>query len=181
MIVKIYQSLSSTNKKAKELVKKGAQAWTVILAKEQRGGYGRKGESWFSPKGGLYFSIILPRLKIDDLEILTNLTAFSIAKVLKEYFLTKRVDLEPLIKLPNDIYLNGKKISGILVENVVGQEVKFSIMGIGLNTNIKKFPEELKDKATSLAIELAEEVDQEKIFQEILRELKNQIRVVINQ
>jgi BirA family biotin operon repressor/biotin-[acetyl-CoA-carboxylase] ligase len=173
MTIKKYKILKSTNLKAKELAKKGAEPWTVIVAKEQTAGYGRKGESWFSPKGGLYFSVILPKSNIEDLQTLNILAAFICAKTIKENF-----NLEPFIKLPNDLWLNGKKVAGILTENIVGRDVKLSVMGIGLNTNIEKFPRDLENIATSLKIELAKEVDNEKILKEIIKGLKEQLAII---
>ncbi len=170
-----FDKILSTNLKAKELAKKEISPWTVVLAKKQIAGYGRKGENWFSPLGGLYFSIILPKSKIEDLQTLTILAAFVIAKALKENF-----SLEPLIKLPNDVLLNGKKVAGILTENVIGCEVKLSIMGIGLNTNIEKFPKDLANIATSLKIELGKKVDNKKILSQIIEGLKEQL-VTISQ
>jgi BirA family biotin operon repressor/biotin-[acetyl-CoA-carboxylase] ligase len=169
-----FKKIDSTNKKAKELAKEGFEPWTVILAKEQTGGYGRKGNLWHSPKGGLYFSVILPKLKIEDLEVLTNLAAFIVAKILKENF-----EIEPFIKLPNDVYLEGKKVCGILVENVIlGGEIKNSVIGIGLNTNIEKFPKDLEKLATSIRIELGKKVNNQKILNKILNELKEKIKAI---
>ena len=173
-----YKVLESTNLKAKELTKKGAESWTVVVSESQSGGYGRKRDRWFSPKGGLYFSIILPksksrseasslRGKLEDLQTLTMLAAFIVAKAMKDNF-----GVEPFIKLPNDVWLNGKKIAGILTENVVGKEVESSIMGIGLDTNIEKFPEELQDKATSLKIELGRKVDNKEILKQIVKQVE---------
>ena len=173
MIIKNYKTLQSTNLKAKELAKSGAEHWTVLVAEEQTAGYGRKGASWFSPRGGLYFSIVLPKSNIDDLQTLTILAAFITAKVIKDNF-----GLEPFIKLPNDIWINGKKVCGVLTENVIGKEVKLSVMGIGLNTNIEKFPEDLENIATSLKIELGKEVDNKKILEQIVEGLKEQLRTI---
>jgi BirA family biotin operon repressor/biotin-[acetyl-CoA-carboxylase] ligase len=86
--------------------------------------------------------------------------------------------LEPFIKLPNDLWLNGKKVAGILTENIVGKDVKLSVMGIGLNTNIEKFPKDLENIATSLKIELAKKVDNEKILKEIIKGLKEQLAII---
>jgi len=172
-----YGKVFSTQLLAKKI--KNPRTWLVLLAKEQVAGYGRKGAVWFSPKGGLYFSIILPKSKIEDLQTLTILAAFIVAKVVKENF-----NLEPLIKLPNDIFVNGKKIAGILTENVVrptfGEypDVKLSVMGIGLNTNIKKFPKDLENIATSLKIELGKKVNNEKILKEIIKGLKEQLKTI---
>ena len=173
MIIKNYKTLKSTNLKAKELAKKGAEPWTVVVAEEQKAGYGRKGAAWLSPRGGLYFSIVLPKSNIDDLQTLTILAAFITAKVIKDNF-----GLEPFIKLPNDIWINGKKVCGVLTENVIGKEVKLSVMGIGLNTNIEKFPEDLENIATSLKIELGKEVDNKKILEQIVEGLKEQLRTI---
>jgi BirA family biotin operon repressor/biotin-[acetyl-CoA-carboxylase] ligase len=168
-----FEKLESTQKKAKEIVK-NSKPWTVVLAKEQTGGYGRKGNFWYSPKGGLYFSLILPKTKIEDLQILTVLAAFCVAKILKEDF-----KLESFIKLPNDVCVNSKKICGILTENMIfGKEVKNSIIGIGLNTNIEKFPKDLENIATSIKIELKKEVDNKELLEKILEELKEKLEII---
>jgi len=118
------------------------------------------------------------------LQTLTILAAWISAKVIKDNF-----NLEPLIKLPNDVLLNekpstrasslrGKKICGILTENIIGKEVKSSVIGIGLNTNIDKFPKELEDEATSLKIELGKEVNNEKILKQIVEGIKQQLATI---
>lgn len=167
-----FEKIDSTQKVAKEI--KNLKPWTVVLAKEQTGGIGRKGNVWYSPKGGLYFSVVLPKSKIEDLQTLTILAAFLLAKILKEKF-----NLEPFIKLPNDIYLNGKKVAGIITENIIlGNEVKFSIMGIGLNTNIDFFPENLKNIATSIKIELGKKVNNKEILKQLVSNLKVQLKTI---
>ncbi|MFA5207667.1 MAG: biotin--[acetyl-CoA-carboxylase] ligase [Candidatus Paceibacterota bacterium] len=173
MQIEKFKTISSTNKKAKEMSSLGVAPWTVVVSEVQENGYGRKGEAWYSPLGGLYFSIILPRGNIEDLQTITILAAFIVAKVIKESF-----NVEPLIKLPNDVLLNGKKICGILTENVIGSDVKLSVIGIGIDTNIENFPIELKDIATSLKMELGHEVDNEKLLEKIITELKNQFKTI---
>lgn len=167
------KELPSTNEKAKALSRKKIAPWTVISAEKQTAGYGKEKVFWFSPQGGLYFSIVLPKSKIEDLQTLTILAAFIVAKTIKENF-----NLEPFIKLPNDVWINGKKVCGILTESVIGKEVKSSVIGIGLNTNIDKFPKELEKTATSLKIELGKEVDNEKILKEIIQGLKEQLATI---
>ena len=95
MKIKKYKVVSSTNLLAKKL---RPEPWLIILAEKQTVGYGKKSSRWFSPKGGLYFSIVLPKSKIEDLQTLTILAAFIVAKTIKDNF-----SLEPLIKLPNDV------------------------------------------------------------------------------
>ncbi len=170
MKIKKYKVVSSTNLIAKRLK---PEPWLVILAEKQTVGYGKKLSRWFSPKGGLYFSIVLPKSKIEDLQTLTILAAFIVAKTIKDNF-----PLEPLIKLPNDVLLNQKKICGILTENIIGKEIKSSVIGIGLNTNIDKFPKELKNEATSLRIELGREVNNEKILKQIVEGIKKQLATI---
>jgi len=173
MEIRHFSQLKSTNQKAKELARKGAEPWTIILADSQNRGYGKEKAVWFSPQGGLYFSIILPKSNLSDLQTLTILSAFIVAKTIKENFA-----LEPMIKLPNDILINGKKAAGILTENVIGKTVKLSVLGIGLNTNIERFPKELKNKATSLKIELGKEINNEKILKQIVKGIKEQLTVI---
>lgn len=170
MIIKKFKKIDSTNELAKKLRPK---PWTIILAEEQKKGYGQIGRSWYSPKGGLYFTLVLPKVKIDNLQFLTLLVAFSIAKVIKEKF-----GLEPFIKLPNDIYINQKKVAGILIENIMGKKLLFSIVGIGINTNIDSFPKELKNIATSFKIELGKKIKNEELLKEIIYEIKEQIKVI---
>ena len=167
-----FEKIDSTQIFAKNL--KTPEPWLVVLAKEQTIGRGRERDFWYSPKGGLYFSVILPKSNIEDLQTLTIIAAFIIGKYIKEKF-----NLEPFIKLPNDVYLNGKKVAGVITENVIEvKEVKFSAMGIGLNTNIARFPKDLENTATSLKIELGKEVDNEKILKEIIERTKEQLKVI---
>lgn len=166
--IKEFEKVSSTQEIAKNL--KEPKPWTVILAKEQSEGYGRKRNFWYSPRGGLYFSVILPKAKIEDLQILTFFAAFCVAKVIFE-----KLGIKIFIKFPNDLYLSGKKIGGVLIENKISEngDVLFSVLGIGLNTNIESFPPELKEKATSLFIELKKKISNKEILEDILKEIKN--------
>lgn len=167
-----FEKIDSTQIFAKNL--KTPEPWLVVLAKEQTTGRGRGRDFWYSPKGGLYFSVILPKSNIEDLQTLTIIAAFIIGKYIKEKF-----NLEPFIKLPNDVYLNGKKVAGVITENVIEvKEVKFSAMGIGLNTNIARFPKDLENTATSLKIELGKEVENEKILKQIIEGLKEQLKII---
>ncbi len=180
--IKKFKEIPSTQIMAKELARGEIEPWTVILAEEQTLGYGRKGQDWYSPKGGLYFSVALPQSQIEDLQTLTILAAFIVAKIIKENF-----GLEPLIKLPNDVVIKSKiknkkskikKVCGILTENIIGKDVKFSVMGIGLNTNIEKFPTDLKENITSIKIERGRAVNNEEILVQIIKGLKEQLKTI---
>ncbi len=168
------EKVNSTSEVAKDLALRGVSDWTIVLGNMQEKGHGRKGEAWFSPLGGLYFSIILPKSNINDLQTLTVLAAFSVAQTLKENF-----QIEPLIKLPNDILLNQKKVCGILTENIImGDKTLISILGIGLNTNIDFFPDDLKEIAISLKQVLSKEVDNYKILEQVVASIKKQLEII---
>lgn len=162
-----FDRLESTSVNAKELAANGAQPWTVVVAKEQGGGYGRKGNAWFSPAGGLYFSVVLPKSNVDDLQILTILAAFCAARTIKELF-----GAEPFVKLPNDVYLNGKKVCGTLTENIIKGNNVFSVIGIGINTNVESFSGQLPE-ASSLKIELGRTIDNNEVLVQIISQLQN--------
>jgi len=170
------EEAGSTNVEAKRLAAEGAGAWTVIWARRQTGGYGKGGISWASPEGGLYFSVILPPGDIGDiadLQIITILAAFCVAGAVKESFA-----VEPMIKLPNDVYLNGKKLCGILTENVICGGVKLSVIGIGVNTNAENFGGGLEKIATSVKIETGEEVDNRALLEQVIERLRNILKVI---
>jgi BirA family biotin operon repressor/biotin-[acetyl-CoA-carboxylase] ligase len=171
--IKNFKKIPSTNQKAKELAFSGTAPWLVVMAEKQTAGYGKERTPWFSPKGGLYFSIILPKSKIEDLQTLTIISAFIIAKTINDNF-----SLETLIKLPNDVLLNRKKVAGVLTENIIGKDVKLSVIGIGLNTNIEKFPKELEKSATSLKIELGKRISNIKLVKQIVQGLKEQLKTI---
>lgn len=167
-----FDSLDSTSVKAKELAKKDYKPWTVVVAKSQAKGYGRKGNAWYSPEGGLYFSVILPRVSVTDLQIITILTAFSVANVIKENF-----GIEPFVKLPNDVYLNGKKVCGMLTENIILKGVTSSVIGIGLNTNVDEFSESGAN-ATSLKIETKKEINNSELMEKIVKEIQKTFSLI---
>ena len=172
-MIKRFSKLASTQETAKEMIRNGAKPWTVVVADIQETGHGKDRAKWYSPSGGLYFSVIIPKSNLDDLQTLTILVAFVIANTLKKNF-----NIEPMIKLPNDVYLSNKKICGILTENIVGREVKASVMGIGINTNIDQVPDEVKDTATSLKKEIKKNIDNQKLLKEIISGLKRQLKII---
>jgi len=170
--IKYFDVLESSQETGKELAGSGALPWTVIVAKEQSKGHGKEISKWFSPKGGLYISVILPKSNFEDLQTITILTAFIVSKTIKDEF-----GLEAMIKLPNDVLINGKKICGILTQNVIsGHNISSSVIGIGLNTNIDAFPDDLN--ATSLSLLLGKQVDNDYLLQKILLGLKKQLEII---
>ena len=122
----------------------------VIVAETQTGGRGRLGRSFFSPPGGLYFSAAFPLTGAEtNVPCLTLVAGLCVCEALEE-----SCGIAPQIKWPNDIYLNGKKLCGILCELVSGK-TPAAVVGAGVNLNAQKddIPAELRDKMTSLRAE----------------------------
>lgn len=119
---------------------------TVVISKEQTKGKGRIGRSWESSEGGIYISILLkPRIELNKVSFITQVAGASIVKVLKEF------GINTLIKWPNDIILNNKKIAGILTElNAEIDGLNYVIVGMGINHTQYDFDEEILEKATSI-------------------------------
>ena len=166
-----YKEVDSTNAEARRLSVEGAESGLVVTAKKQTAGKGRRGRSWESPADeNLYFSILLrPSLEPEKAPMLTLVMAYSVAKVLQ------REEIQVLIKWPNDLVCSGKKVCGILTEmNLSGAQVEDVIVGVGLNVNTMKFPDELEDKATSLRKETLRELECGELLQLILKEFDKQ-------
>lgn len=143
----------STNTQAKALADGGAREGTLVLAESQTLGRGRKGRTWFSPKGeGLFISMILrPLMSPMDSSRLTLLAAVALAEALIDL-----TGLEIRIKWPNDLLCDGRKVAGILTELTTDMDaVNHVIIGLGINVNTprKSFPVDLRKKASSLLVE----------------------------
>lgn len=145
-----YKKVDSTNIVAYELAEKGLREGAVIFADEQAKGKGRQGRAWQSPPGcGIYMSCILrPQMTPNEISKITLMAAVAIAKAIREF-----TALNAMIKWPNDILINGKKVCGILTEMKAEQDVvDFIILGIGINVNTRS--EDLPRNGTSLKEEL---------------------------
>jgi len=131
-----FKNLSSTNEFARKMVQKGAKEGTVIIAEEQTEGRGRKGRKWFSPPGGLWFSIILyPSLPPEKGGLLMMASSVSIVDSLAD------IGINAGIKWPNDILIGKKKVCGILMEMEASlNKINFAIVGIGINVYNKLHP-----------------------------------------
>ena len=145
------EEAQSTNTLLKELAAKGAKEGTVLIARRQSGGKGRLGRSFFSYEGGLYISLLLrPNGSVQSALQITVCAAVATALAIE-----KITGINCGIKWVNDIYLNDKKVCGILTEGAINpqtQTLSFAVLGIGINISHPKedFPEELKDIACSL-------------------------------
>lgn len=163
----VYDCVNSTNDEAKKLAREGCPAGTVIVAEEQKNGKGRLGRNWYSSAGtGLWFSIIIrPELTPNLAPFLTIVAALTVYNSLVD---TIGEDIVSL-KWPNDVLVNDKKVCGILSElNADLGMINYAIIGIGINVNQDEFPEEIKDKATSLKKEVGKEVNRTLLLQNTL-------------
>lgn len=140
------ESVNSTNDYAKEIANR-VPGGTLVISEEQKKGKGRLGKSWKSKAGeGIWMSLIIkPKIEPFKAPFLTLVAGASIVKALDT------LGVNATVKWPNDIILNGKKICGILTELSAEMErVNYVVVGIGINVKTLEFPEDIKEKATSL-------------------------------
>ena len=150
----------STNLWIKRLAKEGASEGTLALAEFQSAGRGRLGRSWEVPEGtSVMMSILLrPKFEPQYAPTLTLVMGMAVAKAVKN------LGFDVSIKWPNDVVVSHKKICGILTEmGVRDGKIDYAVIGVGINVNIKEFPEEMADKATSLYLESGREFDRSQI------------------
>ena len=150
----------STNLWIKRLAKEGASEGTLALAEFQSAGRGRLGRSWEVPEGtSVMMSILLrPKFEPQYAPMLTLVMGMAVAKAVK------KLSFDVSIKWPNDVVVSHKKICGILTEmGVRDGKIDYAVIGVGINVNIREFPEEMADKATSLYLESGKEFDRSQI------------------
>lgn len=166
-----YRTLDSTNIRAKTLIDGGAREGTLVIADEQTSGHGRFGRKWVSESGkNLTFSLILqPKLPADKLGVVSLYASLAIAKAIENF-----VPAKPECKWPNDVLIDGKKVCGILSKAItVGSILKGVVVGIGINVNQQKFPEEIGATATSLSIIAGKTFDRYEILATILKTMES--------
>ncbi len=149
----VYNTIDSTNDEAKRQWKEHKKAPCLFVSDEQTGGRGRRGRSFYSPKGtGIYMSLLIqPKTGLEDAVHITTATAVVVAKVLQDY-----TDEEIGIKWVNDIYAANKKVCGILTEAVIepdATEKPAVVVGIGINLSTVEFPAEIREIAGGLAVQ----------------------------
>lgn len=164
-----FDETGSTNIDAKRFAEEGAGHGTVVVADMQTSGRGRRGRMWQSPSGSaIYMTILLkPDFLPDKASMLTLVMALSVAEAITEV-----TDLFAGIKWPNDIVLNKKKVCGILTEMNVEQDyIQYVVIGVGINVNNatpEEFPEEIRQTATSLRIELGTLLSRAALIERVL-------------
>lgn len=162
-----YEETDSTNTRVKRLAEQGERQGTLVVADRQSAGKGRRGRGWESPKGeNIYMSLLLrPEIEPSKAPMLTLVMAYSAALAIRE-----QEGLEVGIKWPNDLVAGTKKICGILTEmNAEIDYINYVVIGVGINVNVRNFPEELREKATSLLNENGKEVRRAVLIAKIMR------------
>lgn len=160
-----YDSLASTNDQARMLAREGAPDGSLVIANAQSGGKGRRGRSFFSPEGaGIWMSVILrPDISPAQASMVTLVAAVAVQETMEDFGIPSG------IKWPNDLVVDGKKVTGILTEMSIEPEmINPIILGIGINVNMTGFPEKLKDMATSMAMITGKVYDRVAIIQRLM-------------
>lgn len=160
--IKAFLETDSTNIQCGKLAAEGWPEGTLVVSECQNAGKGRRGRAWVSPAGtGIWMSLLLrPKIPPQKASMITLAAAMAVEKGIR-----LGTGVSSQIKWPNDLIIGQKKICGILTEMRTQKEkAEYVVVGIGINANIKEFPEELKDSATSLCQVKGEEVDRGKII-----------------
>jgi BirA family biotin operon repressor/biotin-[acetyl-CoA-carboxylase] ligase len=168
-----FYKIGSTNTAAMAAAANGAEEGTVFLAEEQTAGRGRGSNSWQSARSsGIYCSLILrPTLPPSDVLALSLATGLAVQAAIQQ--VDPRVN--PDLKWPNDVLIEGKKVCGILTEmNAEATRVRYVVVGIGLNVNQKSFPRELG--ATSLRLATGSEWSRVELVGALLKSLDHEYR-----
>lgn len=172
-----YFRTGSTNDDAFKLAMRGAPHGTVVLAEEQTAGRGRYGRTWVSEKSvGIYSSTLLrPPLSPAAAPILTLAAGVAVARAI-----ASATGLAPDIRWPNDILLNGKKVSGILTEMQAELDRMHAVvLGIGINVNQREMPPEIRAISTSLRRETGLVYSRAQVLVAMLKELERAYKMLL--
>ncbi len=164
--IAFYESVGSTNVTAKLLAEEDAPAGTLVVAESQTAGRGRRGRGWVSPPGhNLYFTLLLrPQINPDKASMLTLVMALAVKEGMEE-----ACNVQAGIKWPNDIVLNGRKVTGILTEmSLQGEYIQHVVIGVGINVKKQEFAPELAEKATSLEAELGRSISRALLLERVM-------------
>jgi BirA family transcriptional regulator, biotin operon repressor / biotin---[acetyl-CoA-carboxylase] ligase len=164
--VEAWTSLPSTNDRARERGRLGAGPWYVVLADEQTQGRGRSGRRWSSPAGlGLWMSFLVRRHQAGEGLLTPLLAGLATARAVE-----RLVGREAGVKWPNDVWIEGRKVAGVLCESVGG----LVVVGVGVNVRqtLEDFPVEIRRSATSLELVTGCRVSRSRLAGEILAEAR---------
>jgi BirA family biotin operon repressor/biotin-[acetyl-CoA-carboxylase] ligase len=170
--LKLMEEVTSTQDELRKLAEEGAPEGTLVIAELQTKGRGRMGRSWLSPAGkGVWMSLLLrPQVPLQHTPQLTLLAAVALSRAI-----SKVVPLDIGIKWPNDLLVQGRKISGILLESAAEDErLRYVAVGMGISANLDEedYPEELREKAVSLKMASGQPVNRAELIAVVLDEFE---------
>lgn len=171
-VIEVHSEIDSTNNRAKQLAASGAAHGTLVVARSQTGGKGRFGRRFHSPEaGGIYMTLLLrPRLPAERAVMITSMTAVAVARAIE-----RLADVQVQIKWVNDLYIQGRKVCGILCEAGMDFEsghLDYAAVGIGVNTARMAFPPELQDIATSVGNVCGKDISKNRLIAEICNSME---------
>ena len=147
--LRVYDTIDSTNTEAKRYAMSGGAVPCAFLAETQTAGRGRMGRSFYSPDGtGIYLSLLLGAERRFDPVGVTTAAAVAVRRGIETV-----CGIETEIKWVNDLYYQGKKVCGILAESFFADDVRYFVVGVGINLYTSDFPEELRQIAGGLLSE----------------------------
>lgn len=177
--ISLFESTDSTNGQAKDLCVQGAPEGTLVLAEQQTAGRGRRGRTWQSPgRVNLLLSIVLrPPIEPERAFVLTMILALAAGDGVSDI-----CGLRPVIKWPNDLYVGGRKLAGILTEfSVKENRIEYMVLGMGLNVNWD--PDENPDilnPATSLLRETGHRINREDLLVRIMKHFDESYKILLS-
>lgn len=188
--VKFFEAIGSTNIQAKLEAEEGAEQGLLLVADQQTAGRGRRGRKWESPAGcNVYFTLLLkPQYSPDKASMVTLVMALAVAEGIRASYgdadlsqeqctsnpcsrvSTEEKNVQPAIKWPNDIVMNGKKVCGMLTEmNVERDYIHYVVVGVGINVGKQEFAPEIAATATSLEEQYGKKVSRALLVANIMK------------
>lgn len=168
--IKYFSRIDSTNQYAKRIAEEGASDGTLIIADEQTAGKGRSGRTWVTPPSeAIAFTLLLrPKLSPDRISMVTLVMGLAVVNAVNALY-----DVDAGIKWPNDVVIGGRKLCGILTEmSAEVSQVNYIVIGVGINANLTSFPEEIREIATSLKLELGHAVNRAELIACVMTEFE---------
>lgn len=158
--------VTSTQKVAREHALTDRAGGMIIVADTQTQGRGRDGRKWHSQEGGLYMTAILKPVRVNLIPLLAGVAVAEAIEAL--------AGIKSWLKWPNDVLIDGRKVGGVIIESGwLRGEVRFVLLGIGVNIN-NPLPENLPE-ATSLSMEVGEEIDVNRFLDHLIRRLDHHL------
>jgi BirA family biotin operon repressor/biotin-[acetyl-CoA-carboxylase] ligase len=169
---------TSTSDEAKRAAKDGAPGGSTWVAEQQTAGRGRQGRTWVSPRGeNLLFSVLV---RVACVPSRLPPIALVAGLAVRDAVARAAPDADVRIKWPNDVQAGQRKVAGVLVEAItMGSRVEAVVIGVGINVHTRAFPEELEERATSVALLAREPPDRAVILADVLAGLDRELHVVV--